>query len=456
MLTDQIGMIHNVNFNVSQSWRRILADCVNQEISIVLKIKNRNQPDDTMKKLHLLTIFIFSTVFTITFANAHEKVVVLPLNFSHHSSKNLENIVTVSKKGGNFADPVEAVKSITDATENKPYLVLIGPGIFELSEALQLKSYVTIQGAGESATKLSAGFGDTANGNEGAVVLGADNSVICNLCIENTGPSQRSNTSVAIYNNNSSPTIYNVTTRVSSDTPSIINVSNTNNSSPAMSNVTIISTGRGSAASCGLSNDNSSPTLKNVTITTQGGASNCGIVNYYSSLNASNIEIATRGEGVINCGISSDNSTLTIQNATVDVTGPGTVQGCLGLSNNTSSATVMNATINVSGAATNRGIANTHSTLELQRGIISSTSGNNENVGVKNNDNSIISIYHSKVEGESSAIIIEDGANNKIIQSSIIGGASYSGGNGVITCLSSDNGMDKELELNCSESTTSP
>jgi hypothetical protein len=60
-------------------------------------------------------------------ALAADKLVVIPL-FGH--SKPLKNVVTVAKLSGKFTDPVAAVNSITDASENNPYFVVIGLGVY--------------------------------------------------------------------------------------------------------------------------------------------------------------------------------------------------------------------------------------------------------------------------------------------------------------------------------------
>ncbi len=93
-------------------------------------------------------------------SQAADKVVVIPL-LGH--GKTLKNIVTVAKANGKFTDPVAAVNSITGASENNPYLVVIGPGVYTLTHTLKMKPWVDITGSGENVTRL---VGTISNDNE--------------------------------------------------------------------------------------------------------------------------------------------------------------------------------------------------------------------------------------------------------------------------------------------------
>jgi len=69
-------------------------------------------------------------------------------------SVSLGNIVMVAKEGGDFRDPLSAMASISGASQNNPYLMLIGPGVFNLSETLIIKRFVGIAGSGRNTTVL--------------------------------------------------------------------------------------------------------------------------------------------------------------------------------------------------------------------------------------------------------------------------------------------------------------
>jgi len=67
------------------------------------------------------------------------------------------NVVVVAKSGGDFTDPIAAIESIVDASSTNPYLVKIMPGVYDFgSNALYMKEYVDIEGAGENATVLTS------------------------------------------------------------------------------------------------------------------------------------------------------------------------------------------------------------------------------------------------------------------------------------------------------------
>jgi hypothetical protein len=54
----------------------------------------------------------------------------------------LKNVITVAKANGKFKDPVAAVNSIIDASVSNPYLVVIGPGVYTITQTLVMKPYV--------------------------------------------------------------------------------------------------------------------------------------------------------------------------------------------------------------------------------------------------------------------------------------------------------------------------
>jgi hypothetical protein len=202
---------------------------------------------------------------------AQTKVVVIPL--FGDDSKPLKNIITVAKANGDFKDPVAAVNSITDASAENPYLVVIGPGVYTITQTLQMKEYVDIAGSGENVTKIKGAI-STSSYASSAIIAGSNCSTLSSLTVENTGGGDRS---VALYNNGNSPTLQNVTAKASGGTDSFAIINET--SSPKMTDVT--ATGLGGVNNRGLYNfSSSSPTLTNVTATAEGGSiGNIGIQN---------------------------------------------------------------------------------------------------------------------------------------------------------------------------------
>jgi hypothetical protein len=163
--------------------------------------------------------------------------------------KTLKNILTVAKGNGNFTDPVAAVNSITDASESNPYLVVIGPGIYTISQTLVMKQYVNIVGCGENITKLTGAI-STNTPASSAIISGASNSALSSLTVENTGGSYYS---IALYIDSASSVVREVSTWASSGvtTVAIWNLSST----PTITNVTASASG---GISYGVYNQSSS------------------------------------------------------------------------------------------------------------------------------------------------------------------------------------------------------
>jgi pectin methylesterase-like acyl-CoA thioesterase len=129
------------------------------------------------------------------------------VNHSHDSlyQKKYENVLVVAKSGGDFADPVAAINSISDAYAENPYLIKIMPGIYDIgSNTIYMKEYVDIEGSGENVTKI---IGDIINDTTRGVLNGARNSEIRSLTIENTG---LSGNSFVIYINTAGLKVTNV------------------------------------------------------------------------------------------------------------------------------------------------------------------------------------------------------------------------------------------------------
>ena len=96
-----------------------------------------------------------------------------------------QNVVVVAKSGGDYTTIQGAVDSITDASSINPYLVWVGPGIY--NESVTLKSHVHLQGAGQENTIISSAVGDTSPiPSQATLVLASDLSVR-DLTVENIG-----------------------------------------------------------------------------------------------------------------------------------------------------------------------------------------------------------------------------------------------------------------------------
>ncbi len=250
------------------------------------------------------------------------------------------NVIIVAPSGGDFTSPVDAMNSISDASESNPYLVKIMPGVYNVgSSSVQMKPYVDIEGSGENATKIIGNSGDSSSG----VIICATNAEIRLLTIENSGSG---NYSQAIYINNvSNVKLSNVT--VTSSTAVIKSTGIYNRqSSPLLTNVTIISSGPSTYVT-GITDDSGSPVLKNVSINVSNGGDVYGM-ELNSSLNPSinNLKISASGGSSRTFGIANlYTSSTTIQNADITSTGAsGNILGVWNAAN--SSLTIINANVN--------------------------------------------------------------------------------------------------------------
>ena len=83
------------------------------------------------------------------------------------------NVVTVSPEHGDYTSPVAAVDSILDANENNPYLVEVGPGVYDIGDTpLRMKAYVKIQGAGATFTTIRGSRSSMYDDEDAALVIG--------------------------------------------------------------------------------------------------------------------------------------------------------------------------------------------------------------------------------------------------------------------------------------------
>ena len=67
------------------------------------------------------------------------------------------NVIVVAKSGGDYTSIQAALDSISDAVVDNPYLVWIGPGVYD--EQVTMAPYVHLQGAGQGITVISKADG---------------------------------------------------------------------------------------------------------------------------------------------------------------------------------------------------------------------------------------------------------------------------------------------------------
>jgi hypothetical protein len=286
----------------------------------------------------------------------------------------LKNIITVAKANGNFSDPVAAVNSITDASVNNPYLVLIGPGVYTITQTLQIKEHVDIVGSGENNTKIKGAISTGNYDASSAIISGANNSMLSSLSIENMGGGDYS---TALFNYQVSPTVINLTALAAGGA---INrgICNISSSSPTMKEVTATALGGGD--SCGVYNFFSSPTMTDFTATASGATKNCGIFNYASSPTMTNVTTRTSG-GDENMGVENrNNSYPKMTNVTADASEGSSNTGVY---NYSSLPTMTNVIAMSYGGSYNCGVYNESSSTPMTNVTASGVGGSNS-YGVRN------------------------------------------------------------------------
>lgn len=401
-----------------------------------------------------LIVFLLLTLSFITSNGlAADKVVVIPL-ISNKAMK-LQNVVTVSASGADFTNPVAAVNSIADASTENPYLVVIGPGVYTLTQTLVMKEYVSIMGSGEQTTRLNGAVSTNTNDAGSSLVSGANNTTLSDLTVENIVVGNLS--SIAIYNNNCSPKIINVST-ITSGGGSAIGVFNTSSSSPTMTNVSV--TVSGTSTTTGVLNDSSSPVIDNVTVTVTGGtASTCGVTNQNASApTIKNLTVTTSGGVGNHVGILNDYSSPTMNNVNVKIMG---TDSNIGISNISSSPIMINVNAEALGGTDAIGVKSRDSLPMMTYVIANASGGSNTNIGYLspfNMDGSYLGIAkfrHCVFKGITYGLYT-DALHDYIFisQSSIIGGLYF--GVATINCLNSDNGELQEFGLDCIEKDIEP
>jgi hypothetical protein len=303
-------------------------------------------------------------------------------------SATLTNIITVAKANGDYSDPVAAVNSISDASANNPYLVVVAPGVYTINQALVMKEHVDIVGSGENVTKIRGLRSTPDIDSSSAIILGANNSTLSSLTVENTGGTAYS---IGVYNNDVSPTVSNVTATASGGISFGIYNST---SSPTMRVVTATASG-GTSANYGVYNaDASSPAMTDVIATATGGTNATGVFNSFSSPTMTNVTAKGSGGNPMNCGVRNTSSSPTMTNVTATGSGGGSMS-----------------------------------------------------YGVYNSDSSYPRIRRSTMDGGINALRSDEGSGGVVSQSTFIGGAGGSGNNSCVACNEGAMALDVFCQL---------
>ena len=135
----------------------------------------------------LKAVFSFLLLFysVSAFSQSENKALVVPLV---DNLKGLANVITVSSSGGDFTDIQSAIDSIGDGepTFNDPFLILIGPGSYTITNTIVVPDHVSIMGTGPDVTQISGSVKHSTDSETNMGLVSANGlSGISNLSITN-------------------------------------------------------------------------------------------------------------------------------------------------------------------------------------------------------------------------------------------------------------------------------
>ena len=366
-----------------------------------------------------------------------------------------KKIVLVSPKGTETESGtalLDALNKITDASSTNPYLIAIEPGVYNIgSNALQMISYVDIRGSGKDATTIT---GDIDSDSDG-VIKGKDNAELCDLTVKNTGGGS---CAIAVYNNNSSPRITDVTVSASggaSDNYGIYSIGNS--SFPIITNVTVTADG-GSSICYGIYNDNCTPSLTNVTATAKNGtdatygicnvdssaymmnitakaedgSNNIGVYNYSCEPVMKNVTAVADGGSTGNYGVMNNGSSPTMIHVTAEAKNGPTCCGIYNIYTSTPTMTYITATAENSDGENCYGVHNDSGSTVIMNYVNAKAEGGSvENYGVYSSNSATAKIGHSMLSGTDNSVSADSGTHVYIGDTQIEGTV---GGDGTYTC----------------------
>lgn len=244
-------------------------------------------------------------------------------------------VAVVAQTGGDYTDPISAMNALAvwcgTPSASNACLVKIMPGVYGVGgNSLQMQEYVDVEGSGENTTRISGC-------NSSGVVRGASNAEMRFF----SAVSECSGRSVAVYNQNTSPKMTNITAIATSGSSSedSIGVASVS-ASPIMTNVTVSASGGNYAF--GIHNDTGSPIITNINATTGG----CSSYYYCAGIkNDGGSPVIMGGVITSTTGVWNGNgANARLSNLVIDTTAPYT--GFTGVWNRgNSKATVSNVVI---------------------------------------------------------------------------------------------------------------
>ncbi len=149
-------------------------------------------------------------------------------SFLTSAAGSYSNGLVVAKSGGHYTSIQAALDGITDASQENPYLVWVGPGIYD--EQVIMKPWVAIHGAGRDLTTIRSTAGGETGCDQGTVV-GADDAELRSLTVLNDGAG--TDCATAMYNSGDSPVVTDVRLMAIGG-PFNVGLINANGSSPLL------------------------------------------------------------------------------------------------------------------------------------------------------------------------------------------------------------------------------
>jgi hypothetical protein len=283
-----------------------------------------------------------------------------------------QNLVVVAKSGGDFSTITDALNSITTNSAANPFTIYVAPGVY--NERVTMKPYIDIEGAGETATKITytGSFYSSS-----ATLYAVNNAELRFITVENTGGDS---CAVAIHDTYTNMRMTHVT--------AIATGAENNfavymiNSSMKMTNMTITAHGL-TGYNYGIYISSGSPTLTDIRVTVTGGDYNYAIDNS-SAATMTDVTANASGGTIYNIGVYNGygyEGSITMMNVTA--TGSGGLYA-YGVENYDSSPTMNNVTATASGEGYTYGVYNAGTSTSVMINVIASGSGGNMNYGVFN------------------------------------------------------------------------
>lgn len=353
------------------------------------------------------------------------------------------NLVIVTKSGGDFTSVQAAIDSITDASADNPYLVSVAPGVY--TEAVTMKPYVHLQGAGQEVTVLASNVSNSGLPFTQATVVLTHHVSLRDLTASNTG----------------------------TDVANMALLATAGTTQTLVADVTARQQGTGTT-NCGIlvMGDGTGVTLLDVTASARGGTTTWGVYNYLGNAELTAINVTALGENAsyYNRGLGSAYGTTVLRGGSFtgrggdyaigihsDMYGPfeatevtalgenGNIES-VGFANGGNAVTVLHGgSFTGRGGATAIGISNGGDDSVLTMEHVSALGeGGTSNVGLLNNFSANGTAMQSVLEGSSNTVLVDSGSVT-VTHSYLVGGTVA----GNTTCVAVSRGISFTVGTAC-------